>query len=134
MAEPRDRLARSDDVAAVFERQRRLIRENRIYVDEVERSSGSVLDSPAWRSTAAGMSRTPGMRTASRRRMYGRGVYGSGGRENVMIGGSGGRRKESWSRSRSALPSWYPRTPLRDITHVVRVRCLCISLLFSFFE
>lgn len=41
------------------------------------------------------------------------------------------RRGRSRGSSRSVLPSWYPRTPLRDITSVVRVN-LFLSLTKSF--
>ncbi|CAM8895878.1 unnamed protein product [Rhodiola kirilowii] len=123
MAEPRDRLARPEDIAAIFARQRRLIRENRIFIDEPERS-GRLFASPARRQETT----TPGSRrnVAFGRRRFGtpmtgsrRGLHGSPasvGRENVGVGG-GSRRVRG---SGSVLPSWYPRTPLRDITHVVR--------------
>ncbi|CAM8960890.1 unnamed protein product [Rhodiola kirilowii] len=121
MAEPRDRLAKAEDIAATFARQRRLIRDNRTFVDEPDSSVG-FSESPARRQDATtpvssrnaafGSRRfgTPGIR----RRLYG--STASVGRENVAAGSSGGRLR----RSGSVLPSWYPRIALRDITHVVR--------------
>ncbi|PRQ43886.1 hypothetical protein RchiOBHm_Chr3g0473181 [Rosa chinensis] len=40
------------------------------------------------------------------------------GRENVLLAGSSSRRRGRGSNS--VLPSWYPRTPLRDITAITR--------------
>uniref|UniRef100_A0A7N0V2C3 Protein POLYCHOME n=1 Tax=Kalanchoe fedtschenkoi TaxID=63787 RepID=A0A7N0V2C3_KALFE len=112
MAEARDRLSRPEDVAATFARQRRLIRQNQIFVDESERRLGglhaSTREAATRRNVVIGRRRFGTPRT--------RVLYGSVGRENVVAGGTGRRL---WGRA-SVLPSWYPRTPLRDITHVVR--------------
>ncbi|XP_004288146.1 PREDICTED: protein POLYCHOME-like [Fragaria vesca subsp. vesca] len=68
-----------------------------------------------WARTGGGVApsslRTPGT---------GRGAFGmmTPGRENTPpVGGSSRRRGQ---RSNSVLPSWYPRTPLRDITAITR--------------
>ncbi|KAK9067500.1 hypothetical protein SSX86_014830 [Deinandra increscens subsp. villosa] len=69
-------------------------------------------------------------RTATRGGVSGRGLFGTpmtvyrrGSRnQNTPPSGSSSFRRGRGGRSgqHSVLPSWYPRTPLRDITHVVR--------------
>ncbi|KAK9063101.1 hypothetical protein SSX86_016971 [Deinandra increscens subsp. villosa] len=69
-------------------------------------------------------------RTATRGGVSGRGLFGTpmtvyrrGSRnQNTPPSGNSSFRRGRGGRSvqHSVLPSWYPRTPLRDITHVVR--------------
>ena len=47
-------------------------------------------------------------------------LYPFDNKENVSPAFSSSRRRRT-SRRKSPLPSWYPRTPLRDITAVVNV-------------
>ena len=133
MAEPRDRLSRAVDVAAIFARRRSGV--HGILVDE----SGTGLDlfgSPirqqstvttsARRLTDFGARRGGGyvsgsFRTPRTGNLRGRNLHGSSsaGRENVPPLGSGWRGRGR--ATNSPLPSWYPRTPLRDITAIIRV-------------
>lgn len=138
MPESRDRLSRAEDIAASFIRRRSGILE--VLVDESERSS-ALLASPSRRETTTtvgaggatgilaprgggvGRSGFGAPRFGSRRgRGRGPGVYRSPlfGRENTSAIGSS--RRGRGRSGNSVLPSWYPRTPLRDITHVVRVK------------
>ncbi|XP_031287164.1 protein POLYCHOME-like [Pistacia vera] len=125
MPESRDRLVRPVDIATVFAQRRS--ETLGILRDEPEQSSNH-LGSPATRvanTTAArgqsvGGGRGGGLGTP--RSAFGRGrrngygfasaTRGPMGRENTPIG--------SARRGSSVLPAWYPRTPLRDITTVVR--------------
>lgn len=129
-AESRDRLVRAVDVAAVYTRRRAGILG--VLEDEPERSSN--LFEPVVVRRAAGVvgARAPvGLGRGGA--VVGRGVLGTPrnvrgggrnlfatplvGRENTPPGGSARRGR---GRPDSVLPSWYPRTPLRDITTVVR--------------
>jgi hypothetical protein len=58
----------------------------------------------------------------------GRGGWTPLDRENMPPPGSARRRRGRGSNS--LLPSWYPRTPLRDITAVVRVMIVFFFLHF----
>ncbi|XP_009602908.1 protein POLYCHOME-like [Nicotiana tomentosiformis] len=107
MAEGRDRLTRLEDPIYVYSRRRRSIGRGGIEIFEDEAEA----------STAAVPLRTTPVRTAG----GGRGRNSSGtparaiGSQNISPGGRG-----RWRGRRSVLPSWYPRTPLRDITSIVR--------------
>ncbi|CAL0311063.1 unnamed protein product [Lupinus luteus] len=101
MPEARDRRVVPVDVAAVYVRRR----------DSVSLRSAIFTDSTESAAVRDGGSRTP----------IGRG--GGGGNENTAVGavtgGRGSVRRGSTMRH-SVLPSWYPRTPLRDITTILR--------------
>ncbi|CAL5351990.1 unnamed protein product [Camellia sinensis] len=135
MPESRDRLSRPDDIAAMFARRRQSIGGIAILLDEPEEvGSGTPF---RWGATAMTGTRGAMGLAATRGGGVGRGSLGTprtryrrgGGRnlyrspvvvgqENTPLGrvrrgrGRGGRG--------SVLPSWYPRTPLRDITAIVR--------------
>ncbi|KAI7992530.1 Protein POLYCHOME [Camellia lanceoleosa] len=108
MPESRDRLSRPDDITALFARRRQSIGGIAILLDEPEEvGSGTPF---RWGATAM---------TGTRGAMGSTAIRGGGvSRENTPLGrvrrgrGRGGRG--------SVLPSWYPRTPLHDITAVVR--------------
>lgn len=131
MPESRDRLSRAIDIAALFARRRSVILG--IYEDQpdLERAlSGSPARPPmvATRTGGAGMSPIGhgrvGLGTPRGQTGRGRNIYRTPavGRENTPIGSV--RQGNSRGRvrpSNSVLPSWYPRTPLRDITAIVRV-------------
>ncbi|XP_075637934.1 protein POLYCHOME-like [Castanea sativa] len=100
MPESRDRLVRPVDYAAIFARRR-------------TPSTGILIDDPEvgrnlFGSPAPGPA-TPGRRGGfgTPRNVRGRNLYGSATAQR-----SSGRGR--------VLPSWYPRTPLQDITAVVR--------------
>ncbi|KAI4300730.1 hypothetical protein L6164_034071 [Bauhinia variegata] len=131
MPESRDRLSRPVDVAALFGcRQLGLIG---VLDDEVElhlfRSTPrreSTASTVALRATGFGTTRpggvvrgTVGTPRAITGRDRGRNLLGSPvlGAENNA---SGTARRGMGRPSPRVLPSWYPRTPLRDITTVVR--------------
>ncbi|KAJ9184098.1 hypothetical protein P3X46_007872 [Hevea brasiliensis] len=130
MPESRDRLSRAIDIAALFARRRSGILG--VYEDQpdLERALfGSPVRPPmvATRTGAVGMSPIGhgrgGLGTPRGQTGRGRNIYRTPaiGRENTPIGSA--RRGNSRGRGRasnSALPSWYPRTPLRDITAIVR--------------
>lgn len=120
MPEARDRLVRPVDLAASFARRRSGALG--VYQDEPE-ASAELVGSPLFR--AAAMTPRGRIREAGRGGGFGtpRGGFGRGrrstfgvptGRENTPPFGSA-------RRGRSVLPAWYPRTPLRDITAIVRV-------------
>lgn len=130
MPESRDRFVRPVDIATVFAQKRSgtlgILR------DEPEQSSDQ-LESAVTRlantTAARGQSIGGGLGTPRsafghrRRNVYGftSATRGRMGRENAPTG--------STRRGSFALPAWYPRTPLRDITAVVRV-----IFLFSLFS
>lgn len=78
-------------------------------------STGILIDDPEVGRNPAAPGRRGGFGTP--RNVRGRNLYGSAAAQR-----SSGRG--------SVLPSWYPRTPLQDITAVVRVNFY--SLLFNF--
>ncbi|KAK7285535.1 hypothetical protein RJT34_20309 [Clitoria ternatea] len=94
MPEPRDRRPSSLDVATIFARRRASL----IFHDHV-----LPLRSP----------HTPRTTRTTRPRFF-----HPTGPENTPLGTP--RRARSRASSRSVLPSWYPRAPLRDITAVAR--------------
>ncbi|KAI9159629.1 hypothetical protein LWI28_000367 [Acer negundo] len=119
MPEARDRLVRPVDLAASFARRRSGALG--VYQDEPEAST-ELVGSPLFR--AAAMTPRGRIREVGRGGGFGtpRGGFGRGrrstfgvptGRENTPPFGSA-------RRGRSVLPAWYPRTPLRDITAIVR--------------
>ncbi|KAF5737334.1 hypothetical protein HS088_TW13G00213 [Tripterygium wilfordii] len=135
MAQPRDRLSRPQDIAADFARRRSSILG--ILHDEPE-SEPSPSRSPLG-TTTMGTIRGGLVRDGLRTQRAGNGpqtgisgtpITGTGhahyvhrshvtaGRENVPPVGSA--RRGRGRVTNSVLPSWYPRTPLRDITAVVR--------------
>ncbi|KAG2258396.1 hypothetical protein Bca4012_021836 [Brassica carinata] len=117
MAEGRDRLERPVDYAAIFANRRS---RHGVLLDEPA-SRLSVFEHPVQRlpsdSSLIGVARggnysswRPGNGNGSGRSPF----RLSQGRENPSRRGRGG------GASGSLLPSWYPRTPLRDITHIMR--------------
>uniref|UniRef100_A0A5B7BNJ6 Protein POLYCHOME n=1 Tax=Davidia involucrata TaxID=16924 RepID=A0A5B7BNJ6_DAVIN len=130
MPESRDRLSRPDDVTAMFSRRRRTIGGIGILVDEPEMGLGTPF---RWGTTAmTGTRGTMGV-AATRGGGVGRVSFGTprvgNGRgrnfyESPAIGPQnrpvGNGRRGRVRSTNSVLPSWYPRTPLRDITAVVR--------------
>ncbi|KAK6127322.1 hypothetical protein DH2020_038941 [Rehmannia glutinosa] len=132
MPEARDRLSRQDDVVAAYSRRRVSRSGGRniigrgspiIFVVEDENEGGQVAGTPIrWRDAA--MVGTPG-RMGLERSNDGIGRTEIGrtapitGRENLspVVGSGGGRGRGRGS----ALPIWYPRRPLNDITAVVRM-------------
>ncbi|KAM7265482.1 hypothetical protein ACFE04_003165 [Oxalis oulophora] len=122
--EARDRLTRPVDIATIYARRR-------------SGALGILSDEPATPSpinpaTPRGVAETPigrGRGGVMRTNLFAAGgSAGHGtrilqtpsriGRENTLR--MSGSRRARGSGSRSVLPSWYPRTPLRDITAVVR--------------
>lgn len=136
MPEARDRLVRPVDVAVVFAQRRQGVLG--ILQDEPE-SASNPLGSPLGRAAAA----TPRVQTRVAGRGGGLGTPRSGvvrGRRNAFgsatvtrgpIGRENTPAGSAARRGRTVLPSWYPRTPLRDITAVVRV---LLEILWSDFE
>ncbi|GKV25774.1 hypothetical protein SLEP1_g35168 [Rubroshorea leprosula] len=127
MVESRDRLLRPIDLAEVFTRRRSGALG--VLSEESQRLLGSpVQQSPMRRGTGVGVTGTVGGRGLVRmglgtpRSRIGRGrtVYRSPqlGRENSPV--QGGSRRGRGRATGTVLPYWYPTTPLRDVTAVVR--------------
>ncbi|KAG6769253.1 hypothetical protein POTOM_024871 [Populus tomentosa] len=129
----RDRLSSPVDIAAIFaaRRQSRILG---VYQDQPELDM-ALVGSP--RPNAATRTQTVGVVTITVRGRGGLGTpRGRGGRtplgrENIPPSGSA--RRGRGRGSNSVLPAWYPRTPLRDVTAVVRslqseVKCVCVGL------
>ncbi|GAV63923.1 hypothetical protein CFOL_v3_07441 [Cephalotus follicularis] len=137
--ESRDRLVRPVDIAAVFARRRSDILG--ILSDETDIGSPYLFGSPVGRGITVNAA-TPRRLIGAIAAGVGGGGGGSGrgnlgtpratvgrgwnqyatpvtGRENRPINAGITRRGRGRATS-SVLPSWYPRTPLRDITSVVR--------------
>ncbi|KAJ9167653.1 hypothetical protein P3X46_019268 [Hevea brasiliensis] len=130
MPESRDRLSRAIDIAALFARRRSGI--VGFYEDQQDLER-AFFGSPSGPPMVANRTRAVGMSPIGRGRGgsgtprgqtgRGRNIYRTQaiGRENTPIGsvrrGNGSGRGRA---SNSVLPSWYPRTPLRDITAIVR--------------
>ncbi|KAJ4843073.1 hypothetical protein Tsubulata_042759 [Turnera subulata] len=124
MPESRDRLSRPVDYGALLARTVAA----QIYQDPPEIHAAAVSGSPGpnanARAAAVGGRGRGGFGTP--RAQLGRGTRTAlspspgTGRENVPPPGSA--RRGRGRGSPSPLPSWYPRTPLRDITAVVRVK------------
>lgn len=133
MSESRDRLSRPVDIAAMYARRLQLGRRIGFLPDEPELTANLAVSPFRWGTTGMEATREPIGVTPPRGSGLGRGGYGtprirngrgrnlyepSAGRENMLVGNSRqGRGRRS---TNSLLPSWYPRTPLRDITHVVQ--------------
>ncbi|XP_054784170.1 protein POLYCHOME isoform X2 [Prosopis cineraria] len=122
MPESRDRLSRPLDIAAIFARRRANI--SGILDDELESALfGPIVRRQTSTSTnnGSGRGRFGSPRTIGRGRARGLNLYRSSatGLENTPPGTT---RRGRGRRSRSLLPSWHPRTPLRDITAVTRRR------------
>ncbi|XWS56223.1 hypothetical protein CRYUN_Cryun09bG0067700 [Craigia yunnanensis] len=138
MAESRDRITRAVDIAEVFARRRS--GPLGILSDEAQELLGSPVQQAVTRrpmgvgittSTArvGGIGRGISFGTPRSGIRRGRNLYRSTapGRENTpMTATAMGRRRGR--ATGSVLPSWYPRTPLQDITAAVRV-----ILMFAFF-
>ena len=139
MPEARDRISRPVDIAALFARRRSA--GVGILADEPE-DGAELFRSPARQqqqqqqhatpAAARTFVRTPADFGATTRGGRGGGVASAPrigswrGRyinENSAVAGSA-RRGRGRGRS-GVLPSWYPRTPLRDITVIARVRFFC---------
>lgn len=136
--ESRDRLVRAADVAAAYARRRAGILG--VLEDEPERSSN--LFEPMVARPTAGAAGARGPVGLGRGGPVGRGVLGTprnvsgpgrnllaaplAERENTPLAG---RTRRGRARPGSVLPSWYPRTPLHDITSVVRVMMLFIVVI-----
>ncbi|KAG5252820.1 protein POLYCHOME [Salix suchowensis] len=103
MAESRDRLSRAVDIAAIFAARRQ------------SRSLGIYQDRPEFDMALFGSPRT---NAAIRNQTVGVGTITGSGRRKYAPPGSA--RRGRGRGSNSVLPSWYPRTPLRDITAIVR--------------
>lgn len=141
MPESRDRLSRAFDVATLFARRRSEILAIYEGQPDLERA---LFVSPCRPQMAANRTGALGTSPIGRGRGTPRGQTGRGrniyrtsglGRENTPVGsmmrGNGSGRGRA---SNSILPSWYPRTPLRDITSIIRVMLICYVLcLFRLF-
>ena len=115
MPEARDRLSRPLDIASIFARRRANI-------------LGILDDSEELESALYGGVRFGSPRTGiNRGRTRGLRVYRppATGAENTPPRGI--VRRGRARRSRSHLPSWYPRSPLRDITAITRVSIIFCS-------
>lgn len=119
MAEGRDRLTRQEDPIIVYTRRRRSIDRGGIAILEDE-SPGSSSRVPV----ETGRVTVPGggigrIGFGSPRNRRGRNSLRTParviGRQNISPAGQGRNRGRH-----SVLPAWYPRTPLRDITSIVR--------------
>ncbi|KAB5519461.1 hypothetical protein DKX38_023780 [Salix brachista] len=120
MAESRDRLSRAVDIAAIFA-ARRQSRSLGIYQDRPEFDMalfGSPRTNAAIRNQTVGVGTITGRGRVSLGTPRGRGGRTIMDRENMPPPGSA--RRGRGRGSNSVLPSWYPRTPLRDITAIVR--------------
>ncbi|XP_059298522.1 protein POLYCHOME isoform X2 [Lycium ferocissimum] len=104
MPNTRDRLSRAEDLIGMYSRRRRRTVEGcgiAIFEDEQEERATMNFSAGDWNGA---------------RRRVGIGMPRNGnsarviGRENISQGRGG----------HSVLPSWYPRTPLRDITSILR--------------
>ncbi|KAK4798936.1 hypothetical protein SAY86_024301 [Trapa natans] len=131
MPESRDRLVRPVDVAAAFSRRRSGIlgvlsdeRDGGPFPFEPpiqQRSPGIALGRGTARGRGGGLGRgalgTPRVGIARSRNLYRSPLAGG---ENTPITGSAGRWRGRGRPVNSLLPSWYPRSPFRDITSVMR--------------
>ncbi|KAJ6363348.1 hypothetical protein OIU78_003510 [Salix suchowensis] len=116
----RDRLSRSVDIAALFaaRRQSSIVG---VYQDQPELDMalfGSPRPNAATRTQTVGLGTITGRGRGGLGTPRGRGSWTPLGRENIPPPGSARRRRGRGSNS--VLPAWYPRTPLRDVTAVVR--------------
>ncbi|XP_060177317.1 protein POLYCHOME-like isoform X1 [Lycium barbarum] len=109
MAEGRDRLTRQEDPIEVYTRRRTRSSIGRGSIEILEDESPST-------GTPAAATRGGTGRIGSPRNRRGRTPARVIGRQNISPTGHQGRNRGR----HSVLPSWYPRTPLRDITSIVR--------------
>ncbi|KAK8554181.1 hypothetical protein V6N12_031152 [Hibiscus sabdariffa] len=130
MAESRDRLIRAVDLAQVFARRRSGTLA--IFSDDARellvspvrqcRPMGVAIVTPTahggWGRRARARARASSFGTPRSGIRHGRTLHRSPamGRENTPLTGRGRERGTG-----SLLPSWYPRSPLNDITAVLRV-------------
>lgn len=132
MPEARDRLTRPiNGVTETYNLRHRSIRTTGILPDNNDSEMTTHLTPFRWRSTpltGGGSGQHIGEVFTTIRRDVSvfetpMTVYRRGSRsQNTPPSGSSFRRgRGGRSGQRSVLPSWYPRTPLADITHVVRV-------------
>ncbi|CAK7342432.1 unnamed protein product [Dovyalis caffra] len=124
MPQARDRLSRPMDIAAIFA-ARRQSRSLGVYQDQPELDMalfGSPRPNAATRTQTVVVGTITGRGRGGLGTPRGRGGRTPLGRENMPPPGSA--RRGRGRGSNSVLPAWYPRTPLRDITAVVRVGML----------
>ncbi|XP_062117612.1 protein POLYCHOME [Humulus lupulus] len=125
MPESRDRLSRPVDVAGIFSQRR--ANSLGVLVDEPELGP-TVIGPPTLQTTTTtttDLGTTTGFGATReggglRRDSFGTPRAGPWRRESTPMTGTSRR---GWGRGRNRhtlLPSWYPRTPLRDITAIVR--------------
>lgn len=128
MPEARDRIEKPVDYSAIFVNRR----SHGVLLDEPASQRLSLFEFPVQRLPSDSQV-NPEPQSIGRGSLVGRGNFsswrpGNGrghspfrlsqGRENMpMVSARSGRGRAS----ASVLPSWYPRTPLRDITHIIRV-------------
>ena len=132
MPESRDRLSRPADITTIFSRRRQSIDGIAILLDEPEVVTRTPI---RWGSTGMTGTRGPTGLTATRgslrrpraRNWRRRNMYRTPAASRDNVPGSG--RNGGGGSASSVLPSWYPRTPLRDITAVVRVMILLLLLI-----
>ncbi|XWS66412.1 hypothetical protein CRYUN_Cryun05aG0197000 [Craigia yunnanensis] len=124
MSESRDRLARAVDIAKVFARRRS--GPLGILSDEAQELLGSPVQQAVTRrpmgvTRRGGLRRGIGFGTPRSGTRRGRNLYRSRapGTENTPMTASAMGRGRGRATG-SVLPSWYPRTPLQDITDVIR--------------
>nr|GEU91943.1 protein polychome-like [Tanacetum cinerariifolium] len=134
MPEARDRLSRPNNVAEAYARRRMLAERFGILPDRSESDRtpfrwGLTPLTGGVSGQQIGLTQFDGRTTIGG--VTGRGLFGTPGtayRRGVRSqntppsrGGGGIRRgRGGRTASRSVLPAWYPRTPLGDITHIVR--------------
>ncbi|XP_056858375.1 protein GIGAS CELL1-like, partial [Raphanus sativus] len=127
MPEARDRTERPVDYAAIFANRRR----NGVLLDEAVSRLGGASEHPVQRlpSVSRVVYARPGSLIGGNYSSWRPGGGGNGSGLSSPFRSSHGRENLSRPRrvgvrgggaSRSPLPSWYPRTPLRDITHIMR--------------
>lgn len=142
MSEARDRLSRAENVAAVYARWRRAINGsgdggNRIRVRIEDPEEVRTTTPFRWGETAmtgprlgtqasrgVGRGRPGGTPRIWRQRHMLRSPRSVTGRENIspaVRSVRGRERGRGRGRAATSLPSWYPRTPLQDITAITRV-------------
>ncbi|KAD5317535.1 hypothetical protein E3N88_17481 [Mikania micrantha] len=136
MPEARDRLSRLNDRVAETYMPRRLSNGTLTVLSDNDDGERSHRRTPfRWGATPLtgdGSGQLTGEALSARTRnggVSGRGLFGTPvtayrrgvrNQNTPPAGGSFRRGRGGRSGSHSVLPSWYPRTPLRDITHVVR--------------
>ncbi|XP_071713768.1 protein POLYCHOME-like [Rutidosis leptorrhynchoides] len=133
MPEARDRLSRPNDVVAdIYHRRLTSLIRTEILPDLDDNERRILNQTPfRWGSTpliGGGSGQQIGATRYTRSGVSGAGISLFGTPRTIYrrnqnsppSGGSVRRGRNGRSGSRSVLPSWYPRTPLGDITHVVR--------------